>query len=76
MKCMDFSCALKVLKLGKRIQRESHQEVFYYIKDTTVYIRSAKDTTYPRIEDFTALFTSEEVLATDWAVVIDSPPIA
>jgi hypothetical protein len=69
---LDFSCALKVLKLGKPIQRDSHKDVFYYLKDAIVYIRRMNDTIDNHIDDTIALFTSEEVLATDWTVV-DTP---
>jgi hypothetical protein len=72
---MDFSCALKVLKLGKSIQRESHQDVFYYLKNNSIYIHLVEDKIDIHIEDYKALLNSQDILATDWTVVVDNPPL-
>ena len=67
MKCMDFSCALKVLKLGKCIYREKYSQQ-YYVDNNKIKMRCG-----PYVEN--AIFSSDDILATDWAVMIDNPPL-
>jgi hypothetical protein len=67
---MDFSCALKVLKLGKRITRpkywSSEQGNYYIGLDHNIITKLNYSVIEPDITVYTA--DSEDILATDWFV--------